>query len=322
MRLISHITIVSLSLCATLVSACSGPATSSPPEVTPREQSRILTLTASPTPIPFRFKTVDFRPANKNRVTAINEHGTIAGVFGTREGDEIWQSYISRPPYRIKYPGARGTYVTSLSSRRMMAGFIVDPGTISGTWGFTLANGIWSLFRDPKEGTGTNAVTVIWDRNDRYAVGYYLNSSGKKVPFRLDISTGKFTDLKPPGADQAEATGINGRGDISGWEQMPGEVRGYFERAGTYVKLSFPGAAKTRALRVNRQDQIVGDYIDSSGKMHGYLLSFPQSGQVWQSIDDPEAVNGTTVTGVNDQDQICGYYVDGNGVQNGFVANP
>jgi hypothetical protein len=323
-RHISHITIFSLGLCAAVASACSGPATSSPPEVTTREESGIRPLAASPTPspIPFRFQTVDVPNSDKNRVTVINELGAIAGVFGTGEGDEIWESYISRPHHTIKYPGARGTYVTSGSSRRM-AGFVVDPGGKSGTFGFMRVKGVWSLFTDPNQGTGADAVTVIWDFNDSgYAVGYYLNSSGKKVPFGLNISTGIFTDLKPPGAHQAEATGINGKGDISGWEQGFGEVQGFLETTGTYFRLSFPGAAQTRALRLNWQDQIVGDYVDSSGKTHGYLLSFPQAGQIWQSIDEPKAVNVTSVTGVNNQDQICGYYVDGNGVQNGFIANP
>jgi hypothetical protein len=177
-----------------------------------------------------------------------------------------------------------------------MAGFVVDPGGKSGTFGFMRVKGVWSLFTDPKQGTGADAVTVIWDFND--------------------------SGLKPPGANQAEATGINGKGDISGWEQAFGEVQGFFEMTGTYFKLSFPGSAKTRALRLNWQDQIVGDYVDSSGKTHGYLLSFPQARQIWQPIDEPNAVNGTSVTGVNTHDQICGYYVDGNGEQNGFIANP
>lgn len=40
----------------------------------------------------------------------------------------------------------------------------------------------------------------------------------------------------------------------------------------TSTSINFPGATLTRGLGLNDHGDIVGDYIDSSGVRHGYLL--------------------------------------------------
>ena len=84
-------------------------------------------------------------------------------------------------------------------------------------------------------------------------------------------------------------------------------------------------ATATIANSLNWQDQVVGQYQDANGNIHGFLLDNPTSGggaQHWQSIDEPNAAGATVVTGINNHKEITGWYVDKNGHVNGFIAQP
>ena len=320
-------------LCGAVLSACSGAASFSSTGVFPL-QSHVLTrpagAAANPTPIPFTYQTTDDPSSTVNKVTAINNEGEIVGNIGAGTASSPVESYSSTSPYSsfspIDYSSAQGTAATSLSSspsNPIVAGYINSPPQLHGVWAFVQIKGIFSLMKDRKEGTGSDAVTEILGINaSQFAAGFYTNASGANIPVVLDVPTGKYTQLKPPGYTSAEATGINKVNDISGWESTSTGIVGFFVRVGKYYSVAYSGAATTEALGVNSQDQIVGYYQGSTGVRHGFVLTNPTSGQVWQMIDEPNAVNGTVVTGINDNDDICGYYVDGSGVQHGFVAVP
>jgi hypothetical protein len=285
---------------------------------------------ATPTPIPFQFQTVDDPNSNVNEVTGINQLSKIVGVWEGGSASNVPSSYTAVPPYSqfrgLNYPGAQGTFATGLSSNKYIVGYVINPPSGSGVWGFVRASGIWSILSDPNEGTGSNAVTELLGINDsQFAVGFYQNSSGAKMPFELNAPVLNFTDLTPPGAINAEATGINGKGNISGWEQTSSGFQAFYLQTGTYYPTSDPKGTATYALSLNWQDQLVGYYLDSHNVAHGFLLTGPTRGgaqQVWQTIDEPNAAGGTWVTGINNHDDICGYYIDANGIQHGFVAIP
>jgi hypothetical protein len=328
-----HHVIVVLCFSGVMWAACSGsPSSVSSSGVLP-PGSRALRPpggSPTPTPIPFQFQTVDDPNSNVNEVTGINQLSKIVGVYEGGSASNIPESYTAQPPYSkfrgLNYPGAQGTFATSLSSNKYVAGYVINPPVGSGIWGFIRASGIWSILNDPNEGTGGNAVTELLGINDsQFAVGFYQNNSGTKVPFELNVPTLSFTDLTPPGATNAEATGINGKGNISGWEQTASGFQAFYLQTGTYYPTSDPKGKATFALSLNWQDQLVGYYLDSSGVAHGFLLTGPTRGgdtQVWQTVDAPKGVGGTWVTGINNHDDICGYYIDGSGVQHGFVAIP
>ena len=333
MRPISHIATISIGLCAVAVSACNGPTSSFSPPANSIAQSHVRGAAASPTPspVPFVFQTIDDPNSYQNRVTGINQLGKVVGVWGGGQGSSLWQSYYAVSPYTkfrpINYPGAQGTYVTSLSSNKIQAGYVIDPGGQTEISGFAKIGGVWYTFNDPNQGTGNNAVTEIWGVNDsEYAAGFYVNSSGNDVAFELNIPTNTYTDLAPPGATGAvQATGIDGKENMSGWEVTASGAKGFFYEAGTYYALAYPGATNTYALSLNWQDQVVGSYTDQAGMSHGFMLTGPTRGgsqMLWQSIDAPNATQGTWVTGINNHGQICGYYVDAAGHSHGFLANP
>jgi probable HAF family extracellular repeat protein len=52
---------------------------------------------------------------------------------------------------------------------------------------------------------------------------------------------------------------------------------------------------KNEAVAINAAGQIVGNYNDSSGGLHGFLYS----GGVYTTIDAPLGAQGTVVYGIN-----------------------
>jgi hypothetical protein len=284
----------------------------------------------TPTPIPFSFQIVDDPNSNQNQVNGINQLRKIVGTYGGGQASNIYKSYTAQSPYAsfrgLNYPG-QGTVITSASSNRIQAGYVIEPNGQSGTYGLVRVGGVLTTMADPAEGNGADAVTQFLGINDSgYVVGVYVNASGIEVPFEADIASESFVDLTPPGnIGNAAATGISGKGDISGWETTSSGAAGFLLKAGTYYTFQYPGAQQTYALGLNWSDEMVGDYIDASGMTHGFLLIGPTKGgsaEDWQSIDAPNAAQGTWITGINNHHDICGYYVDSSGNRHGFVAVP
>lgn len=315
---------IAIALCALALSACNGPASSFLASSAASQGSHVAKhLSATPSPIPYTFQTVDDPDSSVNQVTAINQLSKIVGVYGGGSGSNIPQSYSSEPVYtkfrNTNAPNTQGTYATALSSNKIIAGYVVDPNNQSGIWAFVRIKGLWTLFQD------NNQATEIWGINDsENAVGFFTNASGINVPFELSVPQSAFTTLSPPGTiGSAQAMGIDGKGNIAGWATTSDGVIGWFLQAGTYYPFSYNGL-NTYALSLNWSEQVVGYYVEG-GIPHGFILTGPNKGgaeQVWQTIDDPDAAYGTVVTGINNHHDLCGYYFDASGVQHGFVATP
>ncbi len=304
-------------------SGCSGGDSFSPLGKVPfQPQAKMLSS------ISFKYQTVDNPASSVNQVNGINRSSDIVGTTGSGSKSDPYVSYISQPPYDTfqdeTYKNAQGTVamnINSAASQTVIGGWVINPPSLPGIWAFVQINGLWTIFRNLKGGRGPNTATEMLGINDEgFGVGWFKNTNGNSVPVVINIPTRKFTALKPPGYLNAEATGINDVGDIAGWETTSSGTTGFFERIGTYYSFAYTKATATYALGINSSDQIVGYYTDSGGTKHGFILTNPKLGQKWQTIDEPNAAQGTVVTGINDNDAICGYYIDASGVQHGFVA--
>ena len=75
-----------------------------------------------------------------------------------------------------------------------------------------------------------------------------------------------------------------------------------------FTSINFPGAVLTEAEGINPGGTIVGLYVDSNGKQHGFLLS----GGNFSSIDYPGA-SATIAFGINPGGDIVGDWNDGKG---------
>ncbi len=259
-----------------------------------------------------------------NQLLGINNHGKIAGYFGSGAPGHPNKGYTLSAPYgqgnyhNENFPGSVQTQVTAIDNIGNTAGFWVDGN--GNNFGFISWNGVFTSYKDPHTGTGT--VNQLLGLNDKgIAVGFYTDGNGVDHAYKLNQNTGKFTELLPPGAVSALATGINNNGDISGFlTASNGNTVSFLLKGTSYTEFDFPNSTNTMALGINKYDQIVGAYVDSANQMHGFLLSSPLSNAQWKSIDDPNGIGTTTVNGINDNAQLVGFYVDGAGNTDGFLA--
>ena len=72
-----------------------------------------------------------------------------------------------------------------------------------------------------------------------------------------------------------------------------------------YTSIDFPGATGTFAFGVNDAGQVVGEYVDTTGR-HG----FSTLESSFSTIDFPKQM-GTQAFGINGVGQIVGDYTDG-----------
>ena len=79
--------------------------------------------------------------------------------------------------------------------------------------------------------------------------------------------------------------------------------------AQTFSTLDYPDATATRARGVGPTGNIVGAYVDASGRTHGFLYS----GGTWTSIDC-EGARLTVAVSTNSLREIVGTYQDGDGI--------
>jgi uncharacterized membrane protein len=81
-----------------------------------------------------------------------------------------------------------------------------------------------------------------------------------------------------------------------------------------FTQIDYPGATLTYAVGVNSQEQIVGWYRDTGGKIHGFLFD----GLGFTSIDYPGATR-TDAWDISSSGDIVGSYNDAAGVQHGYL---
>jgi uncharacterized membrane protein len=86
---------------------------------------------------------------------------------------------------------------------------------------------------------------------------------------------------------------------------------------GTFTTIDFPNAVFTFAGAGNPEGAIVGEYVDTAGVTHAFLLA----NGVFTSFDFPAAV-ATDAAGINPPGIIVGIYVDAAGAVHGFIRTP
>jgi hypothetical protein len=299
-----------------LLSACGGGGSAAPALLLPDSVAGPATRIGAAAQ---KCRTPDvFERTSSAQFFGINDLGDIPGDATSRAGHAF--GFIIDPPYRRLKPYRGPGIVTAISNDGKVVGYIIDPPQLSGTWGFIKEGAVPSLVHDPNEGSGNNAVTEFLGVNNRAAVGFYVNAYGVMVATTFDIATEKFTDLNPLGGTSAMATGINDKGDVVGWAMTAGGLEGFLVRSGAYTELSFPDSVSTWFHAINVSDEIVGNYEDKFGNLHGLIVTNPVKDPQWRSFDERYAVEGTALTGINDFGEIDGSYVDGAGNWRPFLC--
>src|SRR6266705_2362807 len=84
----------------------------------------------------------------------------------------------------------------------------------------------------------------------------------------------------------------------------------------SFTAINFPSANRTRAVGLNDHGDIVGDYRDSSGVFHGYLLS-----QGNFTTFDPPGSTQTRGIAINNLGVIGGTFLDSNAVRHSYLLD-
>ncbi|MFY9631309.1 MAG: hypothetical protein WAJ94_06835 [Candidatus Cybelea sp.] len=306
-------------------SACSGGGPAVP--VTP-PAARLVRPDANARPAgwdQFSYQTINDPQDPTTEVLGVNNLGKIVGYYGS--GNHT-TGFDATPPYEAQnfrnedYPGGTQTEITSVSNAKSIAGWYRDKhGFI---FGCILWQGIWTSYKDSHlRGSPTQLTKLYGLNDDGLAVGFYQDDHKVDHAFELDETQSRFHSIFPPGAKNAVATGISGKGDIVGYmTNADGDTIGWLLKGGHYTTFHHPNSDYTLPWAVNWQDDIVGEYKDQQGKTHGFILTQPLGSQTWQQIDEPNARGATSVHSVNDHHTMVGFYTDASHHIDGFLATP
>lgn len=293
----------------------------------------------------YRFETLDnSRDTTFNQLLGINQHGLIAGYFGSGQAMHPNQGYLLSFPYgqgqyrSENWPESTQTQVTGLNDKGVTVGFwsstnnaaVGNNAPVNDNRAFVSDKGYFIDGDFPTDMPATPPMDQLLGVNDsNIAVGFYTDANGNNHAYKFDIRHNRFNELTPSGITSPTAAGINNRGDIAGFgtdstgDSSNGQTVGYLLRRGGRVTiLNVPGSSMTQALGINDNDEVVGVYTVGSGDSamtHGFTWT-PQHG--FQTVDDPNGVGATTINGLNDKGQLVGFYTDADGNTDGLLAMP
>jgi len=124
----------------------------------------------------------------------------------------------------------------------------------------------------------------------------------------------KPTFIEFPGASFTTVTGINNRGDATGFYNDTNGQHGFVLTGKRFSTLDFPGSQATDPYKINDLGMIVGAFQDGAGLVHG----FSYAKGTWTQIDYP-ASSDTEAYGANSAGDIVGIYDASQPVTHGFL---
>jgi hypothetical protein len=272
---------------------------------------------------PVAFMTV-IDPADPtfNQLLGINDSGRVAGYFGSgADAAHPNKGYQVRPDYdrddftNENVPGSAQTQVVGINDHGTTVGFSVDGNDANA--GFVLRQNRFVSVVDPAGNASPRFDQLLGVNNEGTAAGFYNDASGASHGYLYQIQTRRFTPvILPVHADSVVASGVNDRGDISGFYTVGKVTSAFLIHNRHFTALNFGGKTNTQALGINNSNRVVGSFVDGHGNTHGFVWG---NGGV-EKIDDPHAKAGTVVNGINNRNQIVGFYVDAAGNTDGFLA--
>jgi probable HAF family extracellular repeat protein len=201
---------------------------------------------------------------------------------------------------------------------------IDDRGRVAGI--YLDANLVQTGFvRDRNGDVTTIALSAIGtkarDVNDRgQVVGIYGDPADNELGFvvrsYLRDRDGTVDNVDIPGSGETSPYAIDDRGRIVGSYTdagvttgtddgyPPGTLHAYIQDRHGVTTLDAPGSVATVALDINDRGQVVGGYIDATGRQHGFLYDHGR----YTTIDAPRPLDplamGSIATGINDPGDI------------------
>lgn len=268
-----------------------------------------------------------------NQLLGINNNGVISGYFGSGAVGHPNQGYTIAPPYTTflpaNAPGSVQTQATGINAAGNITGFWSDTNTGSDAnfgfirWSVNKNDVIFIDVNDPLVG-GAPLVTQVLGMNAAgLAAGFYNDANGVSHGFVYNVMTSDYTPVNVANSVSDAATGINKSNLICGfWTDAKGIQHGFTKAltGGAAETFTVPGAAVTQLLGVNSNGITVGFYqMNANDITHG--LTYNPANGVWNTLDNPNGIQGTVLNGLNDKGQIVGFYTDAAGNVHGQIIN-
>jgi probable HAF family extracellular repeat protein len=234
------------------------------------------------------FTTIDDPNQSANPITNqgtqayhLNEKGQVAGFYGDSNHTDRGFLYSNGTFSTIDDPDRTGSLGT-------IAEGINNSGDIVGTYfigssysGFVDSGGTFTTIADPSPGIGNTEVTNINNQGEITGRG---NTGSGNEGFVYNLSNNTYTILKDPdAANYTAAYGINDSGEVTGtYQDASGNFHGFLATLSgntyTYTTLNDPNAGTspnqgTEGIGIDNRGDVVGDYWDSNGKVHGFLAT-------------------------------------------------
>jgi uncharacterized membrane protein len=196
--------------------------------------------------------------------SGINDEGQIVGYVSNYPAFSGFLYDVQAQTFtELNYPGATTTFANGIND----AGDIVGYYTIeeAATKGFELVGSTYteisvSFLTQAYGITSVGAVVGVAEQSYQYNFGFYdAKSKNLNLPAGFTL-----TAVNPEGTVLA---GI--------FMSRPGQYTGWVYRNKKYIFISFPGSTETLAYGINRGDEIVGWFVDSSDNVHGFRWEPP-----------------------------------------------
>jgi hypothetical protein len=135
---------------------------------------------------------------------------------------------------------------------------------------------------------------------------------------------GSYVNENFPGSAQTQVTGIDDKGNTSGfWVTAGGTSHGFVEWNGVFASYTDPNTPKVKGsvnqlLGINNAGTAVGFYNDAKGNSHAYKLN--QATGTFTPIHVPGV--SVVATGINAAGDLVGFYTDAAGNTDGMLATP
>ena len=135
---------------------------------------------------------------------------------------------------------------------------------------------------------------------------------------------GNYVNENFPGSAQTQVTGIDNKGNTSGfWVNAKGTNRGFVEWNGVFESFTDPHTPMMKGsvnqlLGINDNGVAVGFYNDAKGNSHAYEVN--QATGVFTAIKIPGDVS-TQATGINNLGDIVGFGTDAAGNTTGWLRH-
>lgn len=279
---------------------------------------------AAGAPPTFSYSPINFPGAKSTGASGINAGGDIVGGY-TDQANKTHGFLLSGGNFTtIDYPGAVATRANGINSQGDIVGThngpnMTVPGSGGDVHGFLLRAG--ASLPDPIDYPGhMNTITQRITETGRI-LGCYHDHDTMNSMHGILVRDGVYTALDGSEEGPIVPASMNngatpdGRIIVGLFSDMMG-THGYVLSDGNFAPLNFPGSIATSAWDMNPSGEIVGAYVDSARKTHGFLLRHDE----FVSIDYPApGVTATRALGINPEGDVVGVYVDAGGVTHGFL---